>query len=962
MLKQRGRTDVACAPNVVTALGNSCRHRQFWSGKHVGEKSQVIDLLEDTVWHARCLIPRGEPRPPPSSSPAMHDQFIARTIVIAAIDDAVIDAALRFRAEYTKSAASTVRIVDVSRAVAPGQSRADSRGVDRVVLDPAIPMIAEPPLRASALLAEWLFDNIGINEPALLLLPADGGVAHFALAQRAQGIATTAARIGVYLQSEPAIAAVGRDQLLHEVRVLELAETTHSAIARADVLLLSSRLHTDLLHTLGWTVPHALLHTEVNAEGFASLVTQLAAMPDTACRPSAQPHVSVCITHYERPELLQQTLDSIEAQSYPNFDVVLVDDGSDSPAANAMLDSLRPRFDARGWQVIRQENSYLGAARNCAVRHARGEFLLFIDDDDCMQDEYIATFVRAAVSSHADIVTCFLEYFEGTSAPTTGTRVHHRWIMPGPIGAGTLVQNSFGGANALVRRSMYDRIGGYTEDHGIGYEDWEFYNRALAAGAKFEVIPRPLLWCRWGIGGMQSTALKHVQQHARALRPARDAMPPVWRDLPSFVSGLYARNRDLMAHIHRTEIELKELRAVAASAATVSTDNAARALAEAVPGVVCPSDPIALPPRIDIRETRRRTVHVWHTEGLGLSGILSWMWRLRDQFAPAMNLDLRLVDLAVLPYSFQQAGADPSAFYDERVATSQEFLEFLRRTANDVHVVNHAFTYLTSLLEQLGPETLRGLQLIGVCHTDQEFYYGNLEKLAPVLRRIIAVSPTCAATLAARIPQHAGKIVTLPAWALQLPPEMVAMRQGHEPLRLLYTGRILHFQKRVFDLVELATRLRAAKVNATLTIAGDGPDRAELEKRIRAAGARAIPVIFEPARPPWEMDPLLTAHHAFVQVSDFEGASVSLMEALAHGLVPAVTITRSGHDLLESDVNALTAPVNDMRRLSALIAMLARDTDRHQRLAHAARATAETYLAELAYPERFASLVQSVAA
>lgn len=898
-----------------------------------------------------------------------------RTIVIAAIDDAVIDTALHFRTRCQQTNnAQTVRIVDVSRAVAPGQSPTDSRGVERVVLDPAIPMVADAPLRASALLAEWLASNIDDDEPASVLLPADAGVAHFALAQRAQGIATRASRIAVYLASEPAIAAIGRDQLLHDVRVLELAATTRSAIERADALLLSPALNVATLEALEWRLPDTRLQSNIDVDALASVIARLDTSTAIEMSPLAQPHVTVCVTHHERPELLLQTLASIEAQSYPNFDLVLVDDGSTSAAATAMLDQLQPVFDVKGWQIVRQENRYLGAARNTAVRHARGEFLLFIDDDDCMREDYIATFARAAVSSGADIVTCFLEYFEGKTQPTTGIRIHHRWIMPGPIGAGTLVQNTFGGANALVRRSMYDCIGGYTEDHGIGYEDWEFYNRALAHGAKFEVVPRPLLWCRWGIGGMQATAHKHAQQQARASRPAREVMPAAWRELPSLVQGLHARNRDLMAHIERAERELATLRspvatpARAASTPAVSlkttdviadTASEPRIESRATPTA---NDPVALPPRIDVRDAPRRTVHVWHTEGLGLSGILSWMWRLRDHFAPSMNLDLRLVDLAVLPYGFQQAGADPSTFYNERITTSQQFLAFLRRTANDVHVVNHAFSYLTSLLEQLGPDVLRGLRLVGVCHTDQEYYYANLEKLAPVLRRIIAVSPTCAATLAARIPQHASKIVTLPAWAVQLPSATAPVRAEHEPLRLLYTGRILHFQKRVFDLVELATRLRAGKVNATLTIVGDGPDREELQKRMHAAGARAIPVTFEPVRPPWEMDAVLSAHHAFVQVSEFEGASVSLMEALAHGLVPVVTVTRSGHDLLDSDVNALTAPVGDMKRLTAHLALLARDRGRHRRLADAARATAESYLAELAYPERFASVMQSVAA
>ena len=77
-------------------------------------------------------------------------------IVIAAIDDAIIDAALLYRDALSESHDGRIlSIVDVSRAVAPGQSPTDSRGVYRVVLDPGVPMIADAPLRASALLAEW---------------------------------------------------------------------------------------------------------------------------------------------------------------------------------------------------------------------------------------------------------------------------------------------------------------------------------------------------------------------------------------------------------------------------------------------------------------------------------------------------------------------------------------------------------------------------------------------------------------------------------------------------------------------------------------------------------------------------------------------------------------------------------------------------------------------------------------
>ena len=73
---------------------------------------------------------------------------------------------------------------------------------------------------------------------------------------------------------------------------------------------------------------------------------------------AAQPRVSVCVVHFNRPEHLRQALDSLRAQDYPNFEVIVVDDGSTLPAAVAYLDSLEPEFAARGWRILRQENLY----------------------------------------------------------------------------------------------------------------------------------------------------------------------------------------------------------------------------------------------------------------------------------------------------------------------------------------------------------------------------------------------------------------------------------------------------------------------------------------------------------------------------------------------------------------------------------------------------------------------------
>jgi glycosyltransferase involved in cell wall biosynthesis len=80
--------------------------------------------------------------------------------------------------------------------------------------------------------------------------------------------------------------------------------------------------------------------------------------------------------------LLQQALASIKTQTYQNIEVILVDDGSTKEESHRYLNLIENDFNARGWKIIRSSNNYLGAARNLAARHASGEYLMFMDDDN----------------------------------------------------------------------------------------------------------------------------------------------------------------------------------------------------------------------------------------------------------------------------------------------------------------------------------------------------------------------------------------------------------------------------------------------------------------------------------------------------------------------------------------------------------------------------------------------------
>jgi glycosyltransferase involved in cell wall biosynthesis/GT2 family glycosyltransferase len=266
------------------------------------------------------------------------------------------------------------------------------------------------------------------------------------------------------------------------------------------------------------------------AAGWLAWHGQIAARPIPPRPRPRQPLVSVCMTTRNRPHFLIEALGSICRQDYPRLEVVLVDDGSDTPEAEATLAALEPAFAARGWTLIRQNNRYLGAARNRAVDAARGEFVLFMDDDNLAEPHEIRTFVGAATTSGAEILTCFLRTFQSADAQPAADTPTTTWPFLGAAVGPGIRRNVFGDANALIRRSVFTRLGGFTEDVGVGCEDWEFFARAVLSGVRLEVVPEALVRYRQSPTGMLHTTSKPAN-HLRAIRPYLAHGSAAWRGL-----------------------------------------------------------------------------------------------------------------------------------------------------------------------------------------------------------------------------------------------------------------------------------------------------------------------------------------------------------------------------------------------------------------------------------------------
>ena len=115
------------------------------------------------------------------------------------------------------------------------------------------------------------------------------------------------------------------------------------------------------------------------------------------------PLISLVIPVYNVEKYLDKCMESVLAQTYDNFEVILVDDGS-TDNSGKMCDEYAKR-DSRVI-VYHQQNSGVSVARNVGIENAKGEFISFIDSDDWIDKNYLQKLVSAQIKYNADLTIC----------------------------------------------------------------------------------------------------------------------------------------------------------------------------------------------------------------------------------------------------------------------------------------------------------------------------------------------------------------------------------------------------------------------------------------------------------------------------------------------------------------------------------------------------------------------------
>ncbi len=194
---------------------------------------------------------------------------------------------------------------------------------------------------------------------------------------------------------------------------------------------------------------------------------------------SNSPIVSVVIPHYNRADTIDETLDSLMSQTFKNFEVIIVDDGSTDEVSAEKLKNLGVK--KLNVKVIKQENQGVAAARNNGISHARGKYIVCLDSDDALEPTYIekATIVLET-SPDASLVTAHMQTFGVTSEV-------YKHIDYDPL---QITRNNMVITAAEFKKQAWETSGGYKS--GIGYEDWEFWVNLAEHGFWGKLIPETL--------------------------------------------------------------------------------------------------------------------------------------------------------------------------------------------------------------------------------------------------------------------------------------------------------------------------------------------------------------------------------------------------------------------------------------------------------------------------------------
>jgi teichuronic acid biosynthesis glycosyltransferase TuaG len=235
--------------------------------------------------------------------------------------------------------------------------------------------------------------------------------------------------------------------------------------------------------------------------------------------------VSVILPAFNAEKYIGQSIQSVLAQTYPNYELIVVDDGSTDSTAQVVRS-----FHERRIHYLHKPNNGLPSARNTGIQAAKGELVAFLDSDDLWMERKLELQVDAFEREAADIIYCDGFVFhddksmdESVRFGGPGTHMRFGRIAGDEMFKFLFPMNCIPVLTVLARKSSIERAGRFDESLRLGLEDYDLWLRLAHNRAIFYGIDQPLVRYRVHPQGMSQRVLNMLRGEIAVMEKQRHA-------------------------------------------------------------------------------------------------------------------------------------------------------------------------------------------------------------------------------------------------------------------------------------------------------------------------------------------------------------------------------------------------------------------------------------------------------
>ncbi len=241
------------------------------------------------------------------------------------------------------------------------------------------------------------------------------------------------------------------------------------------------------------------------------------------------PKVSVIVPCYNYGRFISETIDSVLAQTFQDYEVIIVDDGSTDGTTPAVIKQETEK-DKRIKAIFSPENKGLSATRNIGIEAAKGNYILPLDSDDKIAPTYLEKAVNLMEKEQADLVYSHIQFFGEKNNILYRMRNQKQIKKRLPF-------KNYLPVCSLYKKTDWQQFGGYDETME-GYEDWDFWINFVGTDKKFTLVDEVLFYYRVRAGSLSSIAKKIDRQ---LMNKIKSNHPNIYNSLNYYLTLNYLR-------------------------------------------------------------------------------------------------------------------------------------------------------------------------------------------------------------------------------------------------------------------------------------------------------------------------------------------------------------------------------------------------------------------------------------